>query len=349
MNINRENYEIYFLDFIEGNLTEAQKKELQQFLLENPDLASELDDFDNIQLEIPQIEYSNKNSLKRYSNENEIVESNFEKFCIAYIENDLSENKKVQFLEFLENNEHKKQEFEGYKKIKLISDKNLIFKNKEQLKRTIALNISRKKIYSTIAIAASLLLFFFMLKPEIKQNRSLQNLAFDFGQKFKTSCKKIYPISFNNLEEKTANVFSFDLEEKISYIEKLKIEERNQAKQKAEEFLLEQKKRRKNEMIASIDFKEIKLFDIKTSNFNSNIFYKKIDFEQEEIMFASTKVYNPTLKPKKKLFWRIVEGAVNGFSNLTGKNIRFENDYDEKGRPEKIVFKSRDVCFEMNN
>ena len=44
MNINRKNYEAYFIDFLDGNLSSEQMEELRSFLMLNPDLAGELDD-----------------------------------------------------------------------------------------------------------------------------------------------------------------------------------------------------------------------------------------------------------------------------------------------------------------
>ncbi|MFK7755752.1 MAG: hypothetical protein AB8B53_02345 [Flavobacteriales bacterium] len=42
MSIDRSNYEIYFIDHLDGSLSEADKKALDLFLEENPDLAAEL-------------------------------------------------------------------------------------------------------------------------------------------------------------------------------------------------------------------------------------------------------------------------------------------------------------------
>ncbi|NEN24116.1 hypothetical protein G3O08_11450 [Cryomorpha ignava] len=48
--INIHNYEAFFLDFAEGNLTESQLVELNNFLDENPDLKSELESFEIVEL-----------------------------------------------------------------------------------------------------------------------------------------------------------------------------------------------------------------------------------------------------------------------------------------------------------
>jgi len=58
--INKDNYEAYFLDHLEGNLSEEGKKELELFLKENPKLGEELKAYDNSLFLIPDIEISFK-------------------------------------------------------------------------------------------------------------------------------------------------------------------------------------------------------------------------------------------------------------------------------------------------
>lgn len=58
--INKDNYEAYFLDYLEGNLSEKDKKELELFLKENPKLGEELKAYDNSLFLIPDMEISFK-------------------------------------------------------------------------------------------------------------------------------------------------------------------------------------------------------------------------------------------------------------------------------------------------
>jgi len=58
--INKDNYEAYFLDFLEGNLLEKDKKELEAFLKENPKFGEELKAYDNSLFLIPDMEISFK-------------------------------------------------------------------------------------------------------------------------------------------------------------------------------------------------------------------------------------------------------------------------------------------------
>ncbi|MFT5595390.1 MAG: hypothetical protein ACI8QH_000171 [Flammeovirgaceae bacterium] len=48
--ITRHNYESFFLDYLEGELSDELKMELEVFLTENPDLAEELEEFESVSL-----------------------------------------------------------------------------------------------------------------------------------------------------------------------------------------------------------------------------------------------------------------------------------------------------------
>ena len=44
MNINRNNYEVFFMDHLDGKLSPPLEQELRAFLVLNPDLAIEFED-----------------------------------------------------------------------------------------------------------------------------------------------------------------------------------------------------------------------------------------------------------------------------------------------------------------
>ena len=61
--ITQHNYEAFFLDYIEGNLSKDLNAELKAFLVQNPDLALELEEFENVSLE-PESAPANWNEFK---------------------------------------------------------------------------------------------------------------------------------------------------------------------------------------------------------------------------------------------------------------------------------------------
>jgi hypothetical protein len=66
--INRDNYEVWFMDHLEGQLSAAENALLQKFLLENADLSIELENLTEITLQAPaSTGFPNKALLKKAS------------------------------------------------------------------------------------------------------------------------------------------------------------------------------------------------------------------------------------------------------------------------------------------
>ena len=65
MKIDRNNYEVYFIDYFEGNLNREEREELFQFLFLNPDLKNEFDEFEKNYSNVPEDEYKYKSELKK--------------------------------------------------------------------------------------------------------------------------------------------------------------------------------------------------------------------------------------------------------------------------------------------
>ena len=77
--INKENYEAYFLDYIEDNLSPKEIDMLIVFLEKNPTLKNELEFYDEISLSPSSSSTFDNNSLKKIDIENDsITNSNFE-------------------------------------------------------------------------------------------------------------------------------------------------------------------------------------------------------------------------------------------------------------------------------
>ena len=65
MKINRDNYEAYFLDYHEGQLSPEMEKEVLAFVEINPDLMDVFNEFEAVTLVADQdIVFENKNQIK---------------------------------------------------------------------------------------------------------------------------------------------------------------------------------------------------------------------------------------------------------------------------------------------
>lgn len=163
MAINRNNYEQYFLDLIEGRLDLSLKAELEQFLLVNPDLKKELEEFETVSLtDEPSIKFTGKTSLKKnFIPVGEINESNYENFLAGKIENDLSAKENETLEKFLVNNPFIEKEQELFSKTVLVPEK-IVFNHKRELKRTAVIRIGWQQAVTAFAVAASILLLLYL-------------------------------------------------------------------------------------------------------------------------------------------------------------------------------------------
>ena len=70
--ITKENYEIYFMDYMDGNLSARERAEVETFLLVHPDLRELLDGMNEVWLEVPVEVFDKKEEIKRTVREREI-------------------------------------------------------------------------------------------------------------------------------------------------------------------------------------------------------------------------------------------------------------------------------------
>ncbi len=89
-NINRHNYEEYFLLYVDNELTEQQRAEVECFITENPDLAPELNILQDVKLK-PEEETVFDLKLNLYKNsEKESMLHNYEYWFLLYVDNELT-------------------------------------------------------------------------------------------------------------------------------------------------------------------------------------------------------------------------------------------------------------------
>ncbi|MEO5570126.1 MAG: hypothetical protein ABIT08_17445 [Bacteroidia bacterium] len=155
MKINRNNYEIFFLDYHEGNLSEDMKKELFSFLDKNADLKNEFENFEMVELPPSTIFYADKKSLKREFNTKE----NYQQYLIAKLEGDITKDEQNELNKYLFQHPEFQKEEKLFALTKLVPDVSVVFPEKSKLKRAIPIYAgNRKAFYFSIAAAACILL-----------------------------------------------------------------------------------------------------------------------------------------------------------------------------------------------
>ena len=143
MNINRNNYEAFFLDYHEGRLNAEQTAELMLFLEKNQELKNEFDEFEDVSLKGSEenISFDDKDILRK----GPVSADNFDEYAIAFAEGLLPASLHTQLITFAEADPYYKKQLELYCKTVLDRHERIIFENKELLKK------KNEKIVATLA------------------------------------------------------------------------------------------------------------------------------------------------------------------------------------------------------
>ncbi|WP_315819733.1 sigma-70 family RNA polymerase sigma factor [Paraflavitalea speifideaquila] len=138
MNITRHNYEEFFLLYVDNELNIAQRKAVETFVEENPDLRPELIMLQQSVLPADEkIVFSNKQSLlKSSAAPNPVNETNCEEYFVLYADDELTNEQKDQVEQFVYRHPQHQAAFELMQQARLMPDTAIIFPNKYALYRS---------------------------------------------------------------------------------------------------------------------------------------------------------------------------------------------------------------------
>ena len=181
MQIDRSNYEIWFIDWLDGNLNSLQIAQLRLFLDQNQDLREELDDLTPLNLVSSGFSFPCKELLKK--SPSSISLTQFEYLCAAYLENDLTRSQQTELKEIINTYPDKKKTFDLIQKT-ILAPTRISYQNKSLLlKRTTAQKFIRLSVIGlSTAAAISLILITYPLIPgnsSLKLNSSAHNFLSD--------------------------------------------------------------------------------------------------------------------------------------------------------------------------
>ncbi|MEO6671357.1 MAG: hypothetical protein ABIN36_17875 [Ferruginibacter sp.] len=131
MNIDRHNYEMYFLLYVDNELSAEDRNAVEQFVAENNDLASELKLLQETALPSEKIVFSSKQDL--YKNESTNV--HLQEAMLLHLDNELAIAEVNALSAEMAVNDDLKREWNILKQTKLDPAEKIIFENKELLYR----------------------------------------------------------------------------------------------------------------------------------------------------------------------------------------------------------------------
>ncbi|MBN1789970.1 MAG: hypothetical protein JW830_05700 [Bacteroidales bacterium] len=163
MTINRNNFEAYLLDYLEGNLDPLLTADLMAFLAENPEFEKSIPDYDTrISLSNTQ-SYNHKGMLiKDFTDLPEVTAGNFDEFCIAACEGLLVESDLTRLSDYIRLHPDKQRDLDLYRKITLQPDLTVRYPGKNELKKKQG-STNLRYLYYALGVAASVALLFMLV------------------------------------------------------------------------------------------------------------------------------------------------------------------------------------------
>jgi hypothetical protein len=133
--INKDNYEEYFLLYVDNELTAAEKASVEAFIEEHPGLKTELDMFLATRLDMEDVKMEGVEELYKYDEKDLINAGNIEEFQVLSIDNELTNEEQKALDSFHKDHPEAASNFEWLKKTRLPVEE-IAFPDKSSLYRT---------------------------------------------------------------------------------------------------------------------------------------------------------------------------------------------------------------------
>ena len=348
MDINRNNYESFFMDYLDGEMSPDQVIRLMSFLKENPDLKTELEEFEEINIEPDKKIFESKITLKKRFVVND---SNFDDFCIASLEGDLNEEEATLFQNWLQENPLKVKEFELYKKARIIPEK-ITFDFKSTLKKSSGGRIFTPKVWGYFSAAASIIiliaLYIFISQPGANENTVISEIITDTTTietkpqtspepQTKTEVEK-ENIPFNkpgDSKQQKIKLRSNNIIEKPVITQDVNIvpDKSNRLTKPVTIELTLNKIRlkeintlpEKSILVALVPVKNFEVFENTYSGLTLS--QKAVKSFKSEILMEEKDKINPDVLT----LWDIADAGIRGINKIIGWKMELDKEYDENG------------------
>jgi anti-sigma factor RsiW len=131
MNIDRHNYELFFLLYVDNELSAQEKNAIKLFIKENPDLQEELDMLQQSIVQPDEIIFKDKSSLLK----KESISAATEEQLLMYLDNELGATHKKELELLLANDKSLAAELKVLQQTKLSPADTIVFVDKQLLYR----------------------------------------------------------------------------------------------------------------------------------------------------------------------------------------------------------------------
>jgi len=168
MNINRHNYETFFLLYVDNELSAADRKSVELFVQENPDLGNELLALLGTTLPDEKIKFHSKESLFKNEVDNELLQENL----LLHLDNELDPLASDKIKALIASDAVIASEWNILQQTKLSANDEIIFQNKNILYRHERGRVISINFWRVAAAAAILLICLFTVVSLLKNNKT---------------------------------------------------------------------------------------------------------------------------------------------------------------------------------
>lgn len=341
MEINKNNYEIFFIDYLDGNLSGAEIDQFLDFIEQYPELKAELAGIEDLKFTPDNQTFKNKESLYKTRKEKNEIE-NFT--AIAYMEGDLSELETTLFLKHLDFHPEQVRDLDLLMKTRLQADETIVFPGKKNLYRR---GFSGQFIYWGLRTAAVLVLAFASWAV-INVNRQ-NEIIIQSDNLVSNTEKQIVPgeLSQADKQQIANNSSAENAEASFSELKKSGLIDSKKQNQLGESVKSNDRFAENIEPLKPI-FARLEPVGVNQQNKLSD------DQKTPENENSGKKVYTPNsyfvekiLKIKKQEngeYKSLAESGLEIASNATGKHLNYET---QEGKVSKIKLDTRLIAFSI--
>lgn len=360
--INKNNYEVFSLDHIEGKLNADQTAELMLFLDAHPQFKEEIEGLEIIRL-VPDtsLSFNAKETLRKsdFITVGKINEQNYEEYFVAETEGDLSRMESKNVADFLAANPFLQKDYELFLKCRLQPEPTAVFRNKEALRKSLIIPLLTRQWYYGIAVAASLLILFGL------------SFLFEPGKVVKEEIAWVEEVDTPELEPQiqeaitTTEMIDENGQEQVPRPSPGSEKKETETKvQKTREFInmnflasLPGPARIGESRLPGLSSDQRKYFsryynDIAMAQ---NIRYGELLDEEpttERLLAQGTslvrEVFQPgnaeiQILPSQINLWQIADVGINGFARITGADLEFRKKENNEGKVVSFAFESQSM------
>lgn len=332
MIINRLNYEIYLVDYLDGKLNASQVDELLLFLDQNLDIKEAFEGMEDAVLIADTAIYPDKSSLKKKSFLKDGIDNEFDYLCIASVEGILSNNEKTLFEKSLQGDTIKQSAYKNFQKTKIQPQAAIQYNNKSHLKRTAIIPIRYSYFRASISVAATvtLLLGVYTIGKLVIKETPIEKTTI-IAETIGTSSQNLSTIEIKKpvavFEKHTATIAQ---QQAIPNVKNNGSIQDSQPLINREEYIPNPLKRKKPQPLKTeIDPQPEELAQI------VNSLYPEREIFDEQLL----------AQQDKSGTFEAIQNGVKFLGKIIGRDIKLDANKDEKGNVEKITFESKLIAF----